>query len=161
LRETPAFYKSKNIFLRKVVSVRLGRKKSASVIGIRRQNFDNLLNIQVTCICTGSEESEGSERANKISLSGDEIHVSTIEDGCLDSRHEGMAERDEGQPTEANPEKREANLDEEVPKEEAAVKSSRALKKLRWDPHLAAGRRQKPNKRSRGNCGSQNKLAGS
>jgi hypothetical protein len=47
----------------------------------------------------------------------------------------------------------------EVPTEGAAVKSSGARKKRHRDRHLAAGRRGEPKELTRGDCGSQRKLA--
>jgi hypothetical protein len=47
----------------------------------------------------------------------------------------------------------------EVSKEEAALKSSRALKKRHRDWQLAAERRCQPEERTRGNCRSRKKLA--
>jgi hypothetical protein len=46
----------------------------------------------------------------------------------------------------------------EVPKEEAAVKTFRALKKRHGDQNVALGRCQKPKKQTQGNGGSQKKL---
>jgi hypothetical protein len=40
----------------------------------------------------------------------------------------------------------------EVPKEQAAVKPVRSLKKRHGDRHLAVGRRRKPKKRTQGTC---------
>jgi hypothetical protein len=67
----------------------------------------------------------------------------------------------------AYPEKREAIPEEiesesehqEVPKEEAAVKSFGALKKQHGDRNLSVGRRQKPKERTQDNGGSRRKLA--
>jgi hypothetical protein len=42
----------------------------------------------------------------------------------------------------------------EVPTEEAAVKSSRIMKKWHRGRHIAAGQRGKPRKLTRGDCGS-------
>jgi hypothetical protein len=47
----------------------------------------------------------------------------------------------------------------EVPTEEAAVKSSRTMKKRQRGRHPAAGRRGEPKERTRGDCGSRRKLA--
>jgi hypothetical protein len=49
--------------------------------------------------------------------------------------------------------------DQKASKEEAAVRSSGALKKEHRGWHLAAGRRGKPKERTWGNCGSRRKLA--
>jgi hypothetical protein len=69
--------------------------------------------------------------------------------------------------SEANLEKMETNPEmmqsigehQEVPKEEAAVRSSGALKKRHRDRNQAAERRQKPKERNRGNCGYRKRLA--
>jgi hypothetical protein len=58
---------------------------------------------------------------------------------------------------EAYPEETESE-DREVPKEEAAVKSFRALKG-RGDRHLAVGQHGQPRERTQGYCGSWMKLA--
>jgi hypothetical protein len=47
----------------------------------------------------------------------------------------------------------------EVPKEEAEVKSSGAMKKLHRGRHVAAARRSEPKELTRGKCGSRRKLA--
>jgi hypothetical protein len=61
---------------------------------------------------------------------------------------------------EANPEEIESEAEhEEVPKEEAAVKTGRALKERHGDGHLAVSRRGKPKKRTQGNGRSRKKLA--
>jgi hypothetical protein len=60
----------------------------------------------------------------------------------------------------ANPEEIESKaMHEEVPKEEAAVKPVKALKKWHGDRNLAIGRRQQPKKRSQGSGGFHKKLA--
>jgi hypothetical protein len=60
----------------------------------------------------------------------------------------------------ANPEEKEsATVHKEVPKEEAAVKPVRALKKRHGDRHLAVEGRGKPKKRTQGDGGSRKKLA--
>jgi hypothetical protein len=48
---------------------------------------------------------------------------------------------------------------EEVPKEEAAVKTVRELKKRYGDQYLVVGRRRQLRKRTRGDGGSRKKLA--
>jgi hypothetical protein len=48
---------------------------------------------------------------------------------------------------------------EEVPKEEAAVETFRALRKRHGDRHLAVRRRAQQKKRTQDNCGSRKKLA--
>jgi hypothetical protein len=48
---------------------------------------------------------------------------------------------------------------EEIPKEEATVKSLGALKKWHGDRHLAVGCHKKLKRRTQGNSGSQKKLA--
>jgi hypothetical protein len=61
---------------------------------------------------------------------------------------------------EPNPEKMESGTEyREVPKEEAAVKSSGTMKKRHKGRHLAAGRRGEQKKLIRGDCGSRRKLA--
>jgi hypothetical protein len=61
---------------------------------------------------------------------------------------------------EANPEDMESEVERrEVPTEEAAVKSSGTMKKGQRGRHLAAGRRGEPKELTRGDCGSQRKLA--
>jgi hypothetical protein len=68
--------------------------------------------------------------------------------------------------TEANPEKMEPNpemmqsvgLQQEVPKVEAAVTSSKALKKGHGGRKLAAEHHQKQKERTRGPCGSRKRL---
>jgi hypothetical protein len=69
--------------------------------------------------------------------------------------------------TETNPKKMEPSPEmmqsvgeqREVPKEEAAMRSSGALKKRHRDQHLAAGHRRKPKELTRENYRSQRKLA--
>jgi hypothetical protein len=48
---------------------------------------------------------------------------------------------------------------QEVSKEHAAVETGKAPRKWHRDQHLAAGRRGKPKKLTRGDCGSWRKLA--
>jgi hypothetical protein len=61
---------------------------------------------------------------------------------------------------EPNPEEMESEVEHrEVPMEEAAVKSSGALKQQHRGRHLAAGRRGEPKELTRGDCGSRRKLA--
>jgi hypothetical protein len=68
-------------------------------------------------------------------------------EACLDSK-------------EPNPEDMESEVEHrEVPTEEAAVKSSRTMKKWHRDRHLAPGRRGEPNELTRGGCRSRRKLA--
>jgi hypothetical protein len=82
------------------------------------------------------------------------------------NRHQEKLEACLGK-TETYPEMMKTNSEEmesgvehwEVPKEETAVKSSAALKKQHRVWQLAAGRRGEPKERTRGNCGSRNKLA--
>jgi hypothetical protein len=62
--------------------------------------------------------------------------------------------------TEANPEEIQSEaVHREVPKEEAAEKSSGVLKKRHRGRHLAAGRRSQPEGKTRGNCGSRKEFA--
>jgi hypothetical protein len=61
---------------------------------------------------------------------------------------------------EANPEEmKSVVVHDEVPKEEATVKTVRALKKRHGVQHLAVGRLRKPKERTQGKGGSQRKLA--
>jgi hypothetical protein len=89
-------------------------------------------------------------------------------DASIADMKDGRKERTACQEAaEANPEKLETNPEmmqsvgehREVPKEEAAVRSSGALKKWHRGRHLASGRRREPKERTRGNCGSRSKLA--
>jgi hypothetical protein len=57
------------------------------------------------------------------------------------------------------PSPKEMEFEVEVPMEEAAAKTSRIIKKRHRGWHLAAGRSVKPKKLTRGDCGSQGKLA--
>jgi hypothetical protein len=62
--------------------------------------------------------------------------------------------------TEVNPEEmKSVALHEEVPKEEAAVVTFRALGDRYEDRHLVVGPRRQPKKRTQGNDGSRKKLA--
>jgi hypothetical protein len=62
--------------------------------------------------------------------------------------------------SEANPKNKETEMEQqEVPKEETAVKRVRALKKRYGERHLAKDPRQKPKKQTQGNDGSQKKFA--
>jgi hypothetical protein len=81
----------------------------------------------------------------------------------IDAHHEGMMAclgKAEATDLEANPEKMQSEaMHREVPKEEAAAKSSGALKKPHRGRQVAAGRCGQPEGRTRGNCGSRKKLA--
>jgi hypothetical protein len=61
---------------------------------------------------------------------------------------------------ELNPEDKESEVEhQEVPTEEATVKSSGTMKKQHRGRYLAAGRHREPKELTHGNCGSQRKLA--
>jgi hypothetical protein len=61
---------------------------------------------------------------------------------------------------EPSPKERESEAErQEVPMEEATVKSSRIIKKWHRGPHLCAGRHVKPKKLTQGDCGSRGMLA--
>jgi hypothetical protein len=61
---------------------------------------------------------------------------------------------------EENPKEKETQMEQqEVPKEENAVKRVIALKKRYGERHLAVGRPRKPKKQTQGNSGSRKKLA--
>jgi hypothetical protein len=60
---------------------------------------------------------------------------------------------------EANPEEKDTVAEQqEVPKEETAMKTFGALKKRHGDRHLAVGRHRKPKKQTHGDGGSRKKL---
>jgi hypothetical protein len=85
--------------------------------------------------------------------------------GKMDACHERIMAclgRTEATDLVANPEEKESVPEHRVvPKEQAAVKPVGGLRKRHRFRDLRAERRQKPKERTRGNCGSQKKLAAS
>jgi hypothetical protein len=81
----------------------------------------------------------------------------------LHAHHERMMAclgKTEAMDLEANPEEMQSEAEHlEVPKEEAAVKSSGIPKKWHKGQNVAAGHHQKPKEQTQGSCGSQKKLA--